>query len=70
MKRTAHTQASEESHMQCSVTEALDQKDQARVNGWMPLWHLPIPLSRNRGDLHPIREASCALRPLPTLCAE
>eukprot|EP00983_Pelagomonas_calceolata_P129169 1161585-Pelagomonas_calceolata.AAC.10 len=31
----------------CSVTEALGQKDQVRAGGWMPLWHLHIPILRN-----------------------
>eukprot|EP00967_Tisochrysis_lutea_P081120 scaffold111758_cov24-Tisochrysis_lutea.AAC.1 len=55
---------------QCNVTEALGQKDQARSGGWMPLWHLPIPMLRNgpagglEGKLHHILLASCAIRPL------
>eukprot|EP00983_Pelagomonas_calceolata_P014073 450327-Pelagomonas_calceolata.AAC.1 len=31
----------------CSMTETLGQKDQAKAGGRMPLWHLSIPILRN-----------------------
>eukprot|EP00983_Pelagomonas_calceolata_P087258 1156915-Pelagomonas_calceolata.AAC.10 len=37
----------------CNEAVALGHKDQAKTGGWMPLWHLHIPILRNGGTCTP-----------------